>query len=262
MAAVQRSRGVFLHGSSESWQQDYCSGLTTLPLLPLENKLSENPVHNTEPTINTDLCRIPFHCFQNSCGLVECAPKLSGPTCMCDTWTTQHNTMQQRKIYLAASWLFEARITIRSTKCLAPKSWRILCTPHFDALHLTAFPSAVPLIFHIRFLIITASRAICFWTNLPSFQINISRQVKWHLGCFLHWGRCIYNVLILIFGSSCYKNNLTNSKEKILPLPVLNAHTFGFYPLLRATPLKKLDKSCAINKCNRPPCRHAYFVAL
>lgn len=34
------------------------------------------PFHNTEPAINTDLCRILFHCFQNSCGLVEREPTL------------------------------------------------------------------------------------------------------------------------------------------------------------------------------------------
>jgi len=60
-------------------------------------------------------------------------------------------------------------------------SWHTFSTPHSDALHLTAFPSAVPLIFHIRLLIITASRTICFWTNLPAFQINIRRQVNWYL---------------------------------------------------------------------------------
>lgn len=158
-----------------------CSGLTALPLLPLENKLSENPFHNTEPTINTDLCRILFHCFQNSCALVESEPNVSGPTCMSHTYDKRNGTNAS----FLVSWSFSA--IVKPAQCAALhkmsgcESWQTFSTPHSDALQLSAFPSAVPLIFHIRLLIITASLTICFWTNLPLFQINISRQVKRHL---------------------------------------------------------------------------------
>lgn len=66
---------VEVERSREGTMNPDSTGLTALPLLALENKLSEKPFHNTEPTINTDLCRILFHCFQNTCGLVESEPK-------------------------------------------------------------------------------------------------------------------------------------------------------------------------------------------
>lgn len=120
----------------------------------------------------------------------------------CDTYTT--NITHAAETHLNVSWLFYARITVKPAQCAAlhkmsgSESWQTFSTPHFDALHLTAFPSAVPLIFHIRHLIITASRTICFWTNLPPFQINISRQVKWHLSS-LSIEAWVYNAPIVTF---------------------------------------------------------------
>lgn len=173
---MERSWGVFLHGTHESWQQD---GLqwTDNTSLPATGKqaLKKNPFHNTEPTINTDLCRILFHCFQNSCSRGVRAKHI---------WAYLHVTHIRQNIthaaeaYLNVSWLFYAWITVKPAhwlrgplhKMSGSESWQTFSTPHFDALHLTAFPSAVPLIFHIRHLIITASRTICFWTNLPRFS--------------------------------------------------------------------------------------------
>lgn len=109
---------------------------------------------------------------------VDSEPNISGPTCMWHIYDkTQHNT-HAAEAYLNVSWLFYARITVRPahslrgpcTKCLAPSHGKL--SAHLILMHFISppFPSAVPLIFHIRHLIITASRAICFWTNLPRFS--------------------------------------------------------------------------------------------
>lgn len=63
-----------------------------------------------------------------------------------------------------------------------------------------------------------------------------------------------------------YKNNYTNSKgEKKHKCRFYSKYTHTYthtFALLRAKPLQKLVICGAINKCNRPPCSHAYFVAL
>lgn len=94
-------------------------------------------------------------------------------TCM---WATNitHSTRHRKHALL---WAFSPPGTW-CTKCLAAAHGEH--SAHLILMHFISppFPSAVPLIFHIRRLIITASRTICFWPNLPPSQINISRQVK------------------------------------------------------------------------------------
>lgn len=164
--------------------------LTALPLLPFW-KTSSQKIPFTTPSRPLTLI-YAGSCFTVSktvVGLRECAsPKVIWAYLRVTHLQTQH-TAAAEKFYLNVSWLFcfvKAWITVKPvecaapcTKCLAPSHGKH--SAHFMHFISPPFPSAVPLIFHIRLLIITASRTICFWTNLPPFQINISRQVKWHL---------------------------------------------------------------------------------
>lgn len=103
----------------------------------------KNPFHNTEPTINTDLCRILFHCFQNSCSRGVRAKHI---------WAYLHVTHIRQNIthaaeaYLNVSWLFYARIAVKPahwlrapcTKCLAPSHGKL--SAHLILMHFISPP--------------------------------------------------------------------------------------------------------------------------
>ena len=144
--------------------------------------LSHTHTHtqNTEPSINNWFMPDPVSTVSKTVVAWSPSPNaIWAPTCKCDALCDkQHATRSKskrgkKKPRLNASCRLLRCGGAAQNVCSVLRFWCASPPP--------PSPSAVPLIFHIRLLIITASRTICSSANLRSlFQINISRQVKCH----------------------------------------------------------------------------------
>lgn len=174
---VFRWRGAgacFCVVAHEFWQQG-CSQWTDSTFPSCHWKTSSQKVPFTTPSRPLTLI-YAGSCFTVSKTVVDSlSPSqtyLGLPAC-----DTRQNITHAAETYLNVIWL-KSRF-MSQFKPARSESWQTFSTPHFDALHLTAFPSAVPLIFHIRLLIITTSRDHLFlhWPASLSNQYQQAGQM-------------------------------------------------------------------------------------